>query len=176
MTGERAIEITEKGLPSTYVPGRNLVFLTYAAAVSDRRDLKALERLLPFRPCDRAGAERVEVVGQQHGRGLGEPEQRPSTGDVLERHDEDPRRRSGGSRARHCPRLCGEPGSHQRQRETDGDGPPRHSASTDADPNASGLAIDTFNTHVVSPAARQVTISVLALMSKSASSRVNAAR
>jgi 7-cyano-7-deazaguanine synthase len=42
MTGERAIEITEKGLPSTYVPGRNLVFLTYAAAVADRRDLKAL--------------------------------------------------------------------------------------------------------------------------------------
>jgi hypothetical protein len=38
------------------------------------RDLKAFERLLPFRPCDRAGAERVEVVGQQHGRGLGEPE------------------------------------------------------------------------------------------------------
>jgi 7-cyano-7-deazaguanine synthase len=42
MTGERAIEITEKGLPSTYVPGRNLVFLTYAAAVADRRDLKVL--------------------------------------------------------------------------------------------------------------------------------------
>lgn len=42
MTGERAIEITEKGLPSTYVPGRNLVFLTYAAAIADRRDLKSL--------------------------------------------------------------------------------------------------------------------------------------
>jgi 7-cyano-7-deazaguanine synthase len=42
MTQDRAIEITEKGLPSTYVPGRNLVFLTYAAAVADRRDLKAL--------------------------------------------------------------------------------------------------------------------------------------
>ncbi|HWA63502.1 MAG TPA: 7-cyano-7-deazaguanine synthase QueC [Caulobacteraceae bacterium] len=42
MTSERAIEITEKGLPSTYVPGRNLVFLTYAAAMADRRDLKAL--------------------------------------------------------------------------------------------------------------------------------------
>src|SRR5580658_2278892 len=27
MTSERAIEITERGLPSTYVPGRNLVFL-----------------------------------------------------------------------------------------------------------------------------------------------------
>jgi 7-cyano-7-deazaguanine synthase len=42
LTQERAIEITEKGLPSTYVPGRNLVFLTYAAALADRRDLKSL--------------------------------------------------------------------------------------------------------------------------------------
>ncbi len=42
MTGEKAIEITEKGLPSTYVPGRNLVFLTYAAALADRLSLKAL--------------------------------------------------------------------------------------------------------------------------------------
>jgi 7-cyano-7-deazaguanine synthase len=42
LTTERAIEITERGLPSTYVPGRNLVFLTYAAALADRRALKAL--------------------------------------------------------------------------------------------------------------------------------------
>jgi 7-cyano-7-deazaguanine synthase len=42
LTSERAIEITEKGLPSTYVPGRNLVFLTYAAALADRRGLKGL--------------------------------------------------------------------------------------------------------------------------------------
>jgi len=42
MTSERAIEITEKGLPSTFVPGRNLVFLTYAAALADRRGLNAL--------------------------------------------------------------------------------------------------------------------------------------
>ncbi|MCH1927354.1 7-cyano-7-deazaguanine synthase, partial [Shewanella sp. C31] len=34
MTEERAFEITGKGLPSTYVPGRNLVFLTYAAALA----------------------------------------------------------------------------------------------------------------------------------------------
>ena len=33
MTDEQAIEITEKGLPSTFVPGRNLMFLTYAAAL-----------------------------------------------------------------------------------------------------------------------------------------------
>jgi 7-cyano-7-deazaguanine synthase len=39
MTSERAIEIGERGLPPTYVPGRNLVFLTYAAAVADRRGL-----------------------------------------------------------------------------------------------------------------------------------------
>jgi 7-cyano-7-deazaguanine synthase len=36
MTTERAVEITGRGLPSTYVPGRNLVFLTYAAALADR--------------------------------------------------------------------------------------------------------------------------------------------
>jgi len=42
MTSERAFEITEKGLPNTFVPGRNLVFLTYAAALADRRKLKAL--------------------------------------------------------------------------------------------------------------------------------------
>ena len=42
MTTERAIEITEKGLPSTYVPGRNLIFLTYAAALADRLSLKTL--------------------------------------------------------------------------------------------------------------------------------------
>ncbi len=42
MTAEREIEITEKGLPSTFVPGRNLVFLVYAAALADRRRLGAL--------------------------------------------------------------------------------------------------------------------------------------
>jgi 7-cyano-7-deazaguanine synthase len=42
MTSEREIEITEKGLPSTFVPGRNLVFLVYAAALADRRRLGAL--------------------------------------------------------------------------------------------------------------------------------------
>jgi 7-cyano-7-deazaguanine synthase len=42
MTSEREIEITARGLPSTYVPGRNLVFLTYAAALADRRGAQAL--------------------------------------------------------------------------------------------------------------------------------------
>jgi 7-cyano-7-deazaguanine synthase len=42
MTSERAIETTGRGLPSTFVPGRNLVFLTYAAAVADRRGLGRL--------------------------------------------------------------------------------------------------------------------------------------
>lgn len=37
MTADRAFETTEKGLPSTFVPGRNLVFLIYAAALADRR-------------------------------------------------------------------------------------------------------------------------------------------
>jgi len=42
LTADRAIEITAKGLPSTFVPGRNLVFLTYAAALADRRGLQSL--------------------------------------------------------------------------------------------------------------------------------------
>jgi 7-cyano-7-deazaguanine synthase len=42
MTAERAFELTDKGLPSTYVPGRNLVFLTYAAALADRRGARSL--------------------------------------------------------------------------------------------------------------------------------------
>jgi 7-cyano-7-deazaguanine synthase len=42
MTTDRAIEVDANGLPSTFVPGRNLVFLTYAAAVADRRGLGAL--------------------------------------------------------------------------------------------------------------------------------------
>ncbi len=42
LTAEREIEINERGLPTTFVPGRNLVFLTYAAALADRRGLRAL--------------------------------------------------------------------------------------------------------------------------------------
>ena len=42
MTSDRTIEMTSKGLPSTFVPGRNLVFLLYAAALADRRGLTAL--------------------------------------------------------------------------------------------------------------------------------------
>ena len=42
LTDGRAIEMTEKGLPSTFVPGRNLVFFVYAAALADRRGLRAL--------------------------------------------------------------------------------------------------------------------------------------
>jgi 7-cyano-7-deazaguanine synthase len=42
MTADRAFEITDKGLPSTFVPGRNLAFLTYAAALADRRQAGVL--------------------------------------------------------------------------------------------------------------------------------------
>ena len=42
MTAERAIETDARGLPNTFVPGRNLVFLTYAAALADRRGLGVL--------------------------------------------------------------------------------------------------------------------------------------
>lgn len=42
MTREQAIETDERGLPSTFVPGRNLVFLTYAAALAERRGIRVL--------------------------------------------------------------------------------------------------------------------------------------
>jgi 7-cyano-7-deazaguanine synthase len=42
LTREVAIEIGESGLPTTFVPGRNLVFLTYAAALAYRRGIKHL--------------------------------------------------------------------------------------------------------------------------------------
>jgi 7-cyano-7-deazaguanine synthase len=42
LTRERAIEVDARGLPSTFVPGRNLVFFTYAAALADRRGLNVL--------------------------------------------------------------------------------------------------------------------------------------
>jgi len=42
VTGERAIESDARGLPTTFVPGRNLVFLTYAAALADRRGVDVL--------------------------------------------------------------------------------------------------------------------------------------
>lgn len=42
MTTDRAIEVDARGLPTTFVPGRNLVFLTCAAALADRRGLEVL--------------------------------------------------------------------------------------------------------------------------------------
>lgn len=42
LTADRAIEMDARGLPTTFVPGRNLVFLTYAAALADRRGLEVL--------------------------------------------------------------------------------------------------------------------------------------
>lgn len=40
LTRETAIKWDKQGLPSTFVPGRNLLFLTYAAIIADRRHLK----------------------------------------------------------------------------------------------------------------------------------------
>ena len=42
MTSDIAIETAADGLPNTFVPGRNLLFLTYAAAIAYRRGLKRL--------------------------------------------------------------------------------------------------------------------------------------
>jgi len=40
MTTDTAIEMGANGLPTTFVPGRNLLFLTYAAALAYRRGIK----------------------------------------------------------------------------------------------------------------------------------------
>ncbi len=42
LTREVAIEIGKNGLPNTFVPGRNLLFLTFAAALAYRRGLRHL--------------------------------------------------------------------------------------------------------------------------------------
>ncbi|MEE2921609.1 7-cyano-7-deazaguanine synthase QueC [Hyphomonas sp.] len=42
MTHEVSIEMTEAGLPSTFVPGRNLLFLTLAGALASRRGISVL--------------------------------------------------------------------------------------------------------------------------------------
>jgi 7-cyano-7-deazaguanine synthase len=42
MTDARAIELNAQGLPNTFVPGRNLLFFTFAAAVAYRRGLSVL--------------------------------------------------------------------------------------------------------------------------------------
>ena len=40
LTRDAEIRMTEEGLPSTFVPGRNLLFFTYAAAIAYRRGLR----------------------------------------------------------------------------------------------------------------------------------------
>ncbi len=42
LTQDKAIEWQQNGLPNTFVPGRNLIFFTFAAAVAYRRDLQVL--------------------------------------------------------------------------------------------------------------------------------------
>jgi len=42
LTRDIAIEVAASGLPSTFVPGRNLVFFTFAAALAYRRGLRHL--------------------------------------------------------------------------------------------------------------------------------------
>lgn len=42
LTADRAIEMAESGLPSTFVPGRNLVFLAVASAQAYRRGIDVL--------------------------------------------------------------------------------------------------------------------------------------
>ena len=42
LTSERELEMTNSGLPNTFVPGRNLLFFTFAASIAYRRGLSVL--------------------------------------------------------------------------------------------------------------------------------------
>ena len=42
LTRDAEIEMTAAGLPTTFVPGRNLLFFTYAAALAYRRGMRTL--------------------------------------------------------------------------------------------------------------------------------------
>jgi len=42
LTADKAIEFDKSGLPNTFVPGRNLIFFTFAAALAYRRDISVL--------------------------------------------------------------------------------------------------------------------------------------
>ena len=42
LTRETAFQMEASGLPNTFVPGRNLLFLTLAAALAYRRDLQVI--------------------------------------------------------------------------------------------------------------------------------------
>jgi 7-cyano-7-deazaguanine synthase len=42
LTQAKAIELRDNGLPSSFVPGRNLIFLSFAAALAYRRDIGVL--------------------------------------------------------------------------------------------------------------------------------------
>lgn len=42
LTQSAEIRLTAEGLPNTFVPGRNLLFFVYAAAIAYRRDLRVL--------------------------------------------------------------------------------------------------------------------------------------
>ena len=67
LTRDRQIEMTAAGLPSTFVPGRNLLFFTYAAALAYRRGIRTL------------------VAGMCETDYSGYPDCRRSTIDALER-------------------------------------------------------------------------------------------
>lgn len=42
LTSEKQIELEQDGLPNTFVPGRNLLFFTFAAAIAYRRGINVL--------------------------------------------------------------------------------------------------------------------------------------
>lgn len=72
LTAERAIEMAESGLPTTFVPARNLVFLTVAAAHAYRRGIDVL--IGGMCETDYSGypdCRRATIDAQQHALALG---------------------------------------------------------------------------------------------------------
>ncbi len=128
-----------------------------------RRHLQPFERGTPLFARDRVGAERVQVVGEQHRRGLGQPEDPAVARDVLERHDQDARPRlrlradAEGERAR-------EGGSENRA-------VPHASPPPSCDPLLNAMLI----THAGSPVPRHASTSARVRRLNNVSRRVKAA-
>jgi 7-cyano-7-deazaguanine synthase len=76
LTSEAAIALLETGLPNTFVPGRNLLFLTLAAAVAYRRGIRCLvggmcdTDFSGYPDCRR---ETVDAMAQALGLGMATP-------------------------------------------------------------------------------------------------------
>jgi 7-cyano-7-deazaguanine synthase len=76
LTGPGEIGLRPDGLPNTFVPGRNLVFLTYAAALAEMRGLETLVAgmcQVDFSGYPDCREETIQAMGQALSLGIGRP-------------------------------------------------------------------------------------------------------